>query len=311
MDALSAGPATTLASTAAVLVVDDVEDNREVLAARLTALGIADITMAADGNEALALIGARSFDLVLLDLMMPNVSGIQVLEALRDQGRLESLPVIMVSASSEMAGVVRCVELGAEDYLTKPINATLLRARIRATLEKKWLRDAMRARLAQNDHDLLAARELQLGMVPGDFIAPDGTLSIHLLLEPSRHIGGDLCDYFVGRGGVLWFAIGDVSGKGAAAAIFMARSWACLHGVAIRDGASDRTPGEILTAINRELCEANSGSMFTTLFLGRLDRASGHVAYANAGHLPPFHLDRHGGCHEIDAPQRLPVGAWP
>ncbi|MEP7083099.1 MAG: fused response regulator/phosphatase [Betaproteobacteria bacterium] len=312
MDAPVSSRAAALSSPAtSVLVVDDVEDNRELLAARLAALGLDDITMAVDGREALALIARRPFDLVLLDMMMPHVNGIQVLEALREQGRLESMPVIMVSASGEMPGVVRCIELGAEDYLTKPINATLLRARIGATLEKKRLRDALRARLAQSDHELLTARELQLGMVPEDFVAPDGALAIHLLLEPARHVGGDLCDYFVGRDGALWFAIGDVSGKGAAAAIFMARTWACLRAIAMRDDAAGLAPGEVLTAINRELCEANASSMFTTLFVGRLERASGRVAYSNAGHMPPFHLDRNGNSRQLDTPPRPPVGAWP
>src|SRR6185436_10260951 len=181
MDAPSASRAATRTfSGASALVVDDVEDNREVLTTRLALLGLDDVTTAADGREALALIAARQFDLVLLDLMMPNINGIQVLEALREQGRLESLPVIMVSASNEIAGVVRCIELGAEDYLTKPINPTLLRARIGATLEKKRLRDTLRARLEQSDHELLAARELQLGMVPADFVDPASGLTINL-----------------------------------------------------------------------------------------------------------------------------------
>ncbi len=304
-------PAIPPASSAAVLVVDDVEDNREVLAARLGALGIEDITMAVDGREALEAIARRPFDLVLLDLMMPNVNGIQVLEALREQGRLEALPVIMVSASNEMTGVVRCIELGAEDYLTKPVNGTLLRARVGATLEKKRLRDALRTKLAQMDHELLLARELQLGMVPPDFAAPDGTVATHLLLEPARQVGGDLCDCFPGRGDTLWFAIGDVSGKGAAAAIFMARTWSCLRSIALRASDDAGSPGAVLTAMNRELCEANASSMFTTLFLGHLERASGRVAYANAGHLPPLHLARNGGLVQLDELPLPPVGAWP
>ncbi|MBK7470501.1 MAG: fused response regulator/phosphatase [Betaproteobacteria bacterium] len=248
-------------------------------------------------TEALETIARRPFDLVLLDLMMPNVNGIQVLEALREQGRLEALPVIMVSASNEMTGVVRCIELGAEDYLTKPVNGTLLRARVGATLEKKRLRDALRAKLAQMDHELLA-RELQLGMVPrfrgagrhgGTHLLPSGA--------PGRRRPVRLLP---GRGDTLWFAIGDVSGKGAAAAIFMARTWSCLRSIATRASDAPGSPGAVLTAMNRELCEANASSMFTTLFLGHLERASGRVAYANAGHLPPLHLARNGGLVQLD-----------
>lgn len=125
----------------ALLVVDDVEDNREILSARLAQLGYANVATASGGREALAMIERTPFDLVLLDLMMPGMSGIDVLERLRSAGQLAALPVIMVSAASETDSVVRCIELGAEDYLTKPVNPILLKARIGASLEKKRLRD--------------------------------------------------------------------------------------------------------------------------------------------------------------------------
>jgi sigma-B regulation protein RsbU (phosphoserine phosphatase) len=295
--------------SSAILVVDDVEDNREVLAARLGALGHEDVTLANDGRQALQLIAGRSFDLVLLDVMMPHVNGIQVLEALREQGRLESLPVIMVSASNEMSSVVRCIELGAEDYLTKPVNPVLLRARIGATLEKKRLRDASRARLAQLDRELRTARELQLGMVPEGFDASDVSLAV--ILEPAREVGGDLCDALV-RGRLLWFAVGDVSGKGAAAALFMARTWSSLRAAILREANGDghaSRPGEVLSEINSELCEANSSSMFTTLFVGCLQRDTGLLEYASAGHPLPMHVGK-GGIATLDASPLLPVGAW-
>ena len=109
-----------------ILVVDDSALYRKILTdAASSALGTEAVAVS-NGESALKKLESEKFDLVLLDLMMPNVSGIQVLEVLRDQGRLESLPVIMVSASNEMAGVVRCIELGAEDYLTKPIRVDAL-----------------------------------------------------------------------------------------------------------------------------------------------------------------------------------------
>src|SRR5262245_49627945 len=94
-----------------LLVVDDNEDNREILAARLNQLGYANVAMASGGREALERVERQAFDLVLLDLMMPGVSGIDVLEALRGKQRLASLPVIMVSAANERDAVVRCIEL--------------------------------------------------------------------------------------------------------------------------------------------------------------------------------------------------------
>ena len=127
----------------ALLVVDDNEDNRYTLTQRLKRQGYANVATAQDGREALDVLRTRPFDLVLLDIMMPELNGYQVLEHLKADERLRHIPVIMISAVDELESVIRCVELGAEDYLQKPFNPTLLRARIGACLEKKRLRDQL------------------------------------------------------------------------------------------------------------------------------------------------------------------------
>ncbi len=127
----------------ALLVVDDDENNRYTLTQRLRRQGYADVTTAPDGRQALELLRARPFDLVLLDIMMPELNGYQVLEALKADERLRHLPVIMISAVDELDSVIRCIELGADDYLAKPFNPTLLRARVGACLEKKRLHDEL------------------------------------------------------------------------------------------------------------------------------------------------------------------------
>jgi class 3 adenylate cyclase len=124
-----------------ILVVDDNEDNRFTLVRRLNRNGFTEIEEAKNGREALALLDAGPFDLVLLDIMMPELDGYQVLEHMKRDLRLRHIPVIMISAVDEIESVVKCIELGAEDYLPKPFNPTLLRARIGASLEKKRLRD--------------------------------------------------------------------------------------------------------------------------------------------------------------------------
>ena len=134
---------------AALLVVDDDENNRYTLTNRLEREGYSNLTVAHDGRQALGLLQSRPFDLVLLDIMMPELNGYQVLEHMKASPELRHVPVIMISALDEMASVVRCIELGAEDYLPKPFNATLLRARVGATLEKKVLRDEIRSQAAQ------------------------------------------------------------------------------------------------------------------------------------------------------------------
>ena len=129
---------------AALLVVDDNENNRYTLTRRLQREGYTNLTTANDGRQALELLQSKKFDLVLLDIMMPELNGYQVLEHLKADAELRHLPVIMISAVGEVESVVRCIELGAEDYLPKPFDATLLRARVGASLEKKRLRDEVR-----------------------------------------------------------------------------------------------------------------------------------------------------------------------
>src|SRR5262245_58065540 len=130
---------------AALLVVDDIEDNRFALSRRLARQGYLNVTTAADGRQALELLNSRPFDLVLLDIMMPNVNGYEVLAAMKADERLRHIPVIMISAVDEIDSVIRCIELGAEDYLPKPFNPTLLRARVGACLERKRLHDQVTA----------------------------------------------------------------------------------------------------------------------------------------------------------------------
>ena len=130
---------------AALLIVDDIEDNRFALSRRLARQGYLNVTTAADGRQALELLNCRPFDLVLLDIMMPNVNGYEVLTAMKANERLRHIPVIMISAVDEIDSVVRCIELGAEDYLPKPFNPTLLRARVGACLERKRLHDQVTA----------------------------------------------------------------------------------------------------------------------------------------------------------------------
>ena len=132
----------------ALLVVDDNEDNRYVLSQQLNIHGYDNITIATNGHEALNILRSKSFDLVLLDIMMPDLNGYEVLERMRSSPELRNIPVIMISGIGELDSVVRCIELGAEDYLPKPFEPTLLRARVRATLERKRLHDQVVAQAA-------------------------------------------------------------------------------------------------------------------------------------------------------------------
>src|SRR5438874_5223203 len=123
-----------------LLVVDDNSMNRIMLSRYITKLGY-QATLVENGRQALDKLQGQPFDLVLLDVQMPEMDGYQVLEHLQADPRLRDLPVIMISAVEELESVVKCIELGAQDYLPKPFNPVLLRARLTACLERKWLRD--------------------------------------------------------------------------------------------------------------------------------------------------------------------------
>ena len=120
---------------ARVLVVDDNEMNRDMLSRRLLRLNY-EVIMAEDGEQALAMVREQNFDLVLLDIMMPNISGYEVLERIKADDATRHIPVIMISAVDDLDSVVRCIELGAEDYLFKPFNPVLLKARVGASLRR-------------------------------------------------------------------------------------------------------------------------------------------------------------------------------
>jgi len=299
-------------AASALLVVDDNEDNRYTLTQRLKRLGYENVATAVDGRDALSRLRQELYDLVLLDVMMPELNGYEVLEQMKADECLRDLPVIMISALDQLDSVIRCIELGAEDYLPKPFNPTLLRARVGASLEKKRLRDEVRASLKRLEQELDAARRLQLGMLPSEFPkwSVETPVRVHALMEPAREVGGDLYDFFFAPQGVFCFLVADVSGKGAPAAMFMARTRSLVR-LAIelfRDLGAQTSPQDIAEAVNRELCQDNRERMFVTMFLGFLDTTTGALAYINAGHPAPYLLRAAGDIERVEGKPLAPLG---
>jgi putative two-component system response regulator len=141
----------------AILVVDDNEMNREVLARRLQRHDYV-IHTAVDGQDALDKLAENNIDLMLLDIMMPVMDGVEVLQRIKADEQLRHIPIIMITALDEVQSVARCIEMGAEDYLPKPFNPVLLMARVTACLEKKQLHDKEQ----QYTHDLEARVQEQI-----------------------------------------------------------------------------------------------------------------------------------------------------
>jgi len=205
-----------------VLVADDNRMNRLLLGRSLEQEGHA-VVFAEDGRQALELLRERPFDVLLLDVLMPELDGYGVLEELQSDTHLRDIPVVMTSALDELDSVVRCVEMGAEDYLTKPINPILLNARVNASIEKKRLRDQQRELISKFATKEVAEDLMVSGFALGGkhvdatamFCDIRSFTSIAEALEPDETIEL-LNDYYTlmmdaigGEGGVVNQIVGD------------------------------------------------------------------------------------------------------
>lgn len=146
-----------------VLVVDDSKTLRRILIRELNSIGITNISEAGDGIEAVERLRVESFDLMLLDMEMPELDGLGVLKVVKSTPELSYLPVIIVSSAEDFDRIVECIQVGAEDYLPKPFNAVLLRARVFSSLEKKRLRDLDREHILelQREKEMLHVEQMK------------------------------------------------------------------------------------------------------------------------------------------------------
>ena len=165
-----------------LLVVDDNADNRDILRRHLERQGYG-VATSADGPGALRLLDSGNFDLVLLDVLMPGMDGFEVLQKMKANPALRETPVVMLSALDESNGVIRCIQMGAEDYLAKPFDPVLLRARIGASLEKKHLRDEERLRAQELQQLLDQLRRTQDQLLVQENLASLGALTAGIAHE--------------------------------------------------------------------------------------------------------------------------------
>jgi len=271
-----------------LLVVDDNEMNRDVLTRRLKKQGH-EVATAENGRAALEILAGGGFDLVLLDVMMPELDGREALARMKADESLRHIPVIMISASEELETVVRCIELGAEDYLPKPFNPTLLKARVDASLEKKRLRDRERSRAQSLERELEIGRQIQSTFFPEFLPQPEGW-EIAARFEPARQCAGDFYDSFALPGGGIGLVVADVCDKGVGAALFMALFRTLLRASAggTRSESAEATLEKTIRLTNDYIAGTHGrANMFATVFFAVLDPATGALVYVNAGHEPP------------------------
>ena len=304
------GVATIIGERAAggsLLVVDDNEINRDVLSRRLERQGHR-VAVAENGVQALRMMEAQRFDLVLLDILMPEMNGYQVLEQLKAHDRWHEVPVIMISALDELESVVRCIELGAEDYLPKPFNPVLLRARIGACLEKKRLREAQASQQRAEEERL--KRELEMAAIVQRRLLPErppeiAGLELAGACFSVREVGGDYYDFLELDDCHLGLVVADVAGKGMPAALVASTVQASLRSQACQN--LGHLP-ELIASLNDALHSWTESNKFVTLFYAQFDVEQRRLSYVNAGHNPPLLL-RSGAAAEVM--NRLDTGGLP
>lgn len=254
-----------------ILVVDDNQSSCQLIERILLKEGH-KTELAYDGEEALQKLKKNPFDVVLLDVLMPKKNGYEVLMEMKQSLILKDIPIIMISGFKEEDTIVRCIEAGVEDYLTKPINNTLLKAKIYSSLERKKFRD-------KEKHDLEVAIEVQQSLIPKEASFPPNFFAAN---TAAKGVSGDFFDFVEVGSKKYAFILADVSGKGMHAGILMAKTSAlfrnlCKHETNLK---------HLVCKINNELCETGSRGMFVTAVLGFYDKEYGHVEFINAGHEP-------------------------
>jgi len=279
---------TPAASVGRILVVDDNEGNRDMLSRQLVRQGHT-AAGAEDGRVALERLRAEPFDLVLLDMMMPVLDGYGTLLEIKGDPALRHLPVIMISALDELGSVVRCIERGADDYLPKPANPTLLRARIGAGLERKRFRDQERLYVRTIEEtqrrlkkELTDAENYVRSILPAPLTGPIGA---DWRLIPSGELGGDSFGYhWIDRDHFALYLL-DVCGHGVGAALLSVTAINVLRSAAL-PGVDFRDPGAMLTALNEAFLMEKQNDMYFTIWYGVWQVSTRTLRYASAGHPP-------------------------
>jgi sigma-B regulation protein RsbU (phosphoserine phosphatase) len=293
-----------------ILVADDDATSRKLLTRILTRAGF-DCSEAPDGIEALKLLRADPPSLLLLDYDMPGMDGAEVLKQLRRDGNAEvaQIPAIMLTGHGGEESEVLCLEAGADDFVTKPINDAVLRARIDTQLRLRSMRsqlqeqnDELEAWRRNLERDLEAARLTQQSLIPPKPPVLPGW-DIAACYRPVIQVGGDIYGWLRMADGRTLFWIADATGHGASAALLTTLAKLLFHhGI-----AEHNQPAEIMEAVNNDFRSIFGARSFMTAMCVALDATTGRVSVVGAGH-PPLLVARSGGRTESIPSSAPPLG---
>ena len=318
------------AGLGSVLVVDDDPNNRDLLSRRLRRLGY-EAEVGHDGQHALALIGEQSFDVVLLDVMMPGLDGFETLTILRQHHSATDLPVIMATAKDDSEDVIRALGLGANDYVTKPLDFPVVVARIQTQISLRRAVEQVKQlerRLAERNHDLEAAnsrmsRDLRAAARIQEALLPRSSpdlpgLNFAWAFRPCDELAGDgLSAIKLDDRRVALYVL-DVSGHGVASSLMSVSVGRLLSppsdasSILVRAGENGKppeplSPSDVAAQLNRLFPFEVSTEQYFTLVYGVLDGSTGEFRYTLAGHPGPIHLPN-GGKPKILPGRGYPIG---
>ena len=298
---------------AKILVVDD-EADLEVLIKQKFRQKIREkqyeFLFAISGRHALETLEQNTdVDLVISDINMPEMDGLTLLNRLKEQQN-NALKTVIVWAYGDMENIRTAMNRGAFDFITKPINFEDLEITINKTLDEiSLIRKSMdeHNQLISIQEDLNIARKIQQAILPKVFptFSDNRQFEIYASMEAAKSVGGDFYDFFMIDENRLGFVIGDVSGKGVPAAIFMAVSRTLIRAT----GIQGLSAVDCINSVNKLLCLESVSSMFVTVFYGILDITTGKVDYVNAGHNPPYVLTPKG-INKVDMTGGIVLGVF-
>jgi sigma-B regulation protein RsbU (phosphoserine phosphatase) len=285
-----------------ILIVEDNPASLEIMQVRLEASDYRVIT-ATDGEEGLAKAQSSLPDLILLDVMMPKMDGLEVCRRLKNNDSLPFMPIIMVTAKTDTKDVIAGLEAGGDEYLTKPVDHGSLVARVKSMLRIKELHDTVIAQSTQLENQLKTASKIQTLFWP-ELPTPEGGIRTWAVSQPASYVGGDFYDAIILPDKSVLAYVADVSGKGVAAALIMA-----AVSTKIRAEASlQQNLNLILRAVNDSMYElASTEGYFATMLLLKYWPRMKKIEMIRAGHINPV-LVSPTGVREISGLKGVSLG---
>jgi sigma-B regulation protein RsbU (phosphoserine phosphatase) len=268
--------------TALILVVDDSKFNLTVIKKTLQQINL-EIVTATDGEEALEKISIMKFDLIITDTVMPKMDGISLIKEIKQLKTNDFIPIILMTGSDDQNVKITSLNIGADDFLSKPIDQKELVARVFSLLRLKRTHDLLYEKNRLIERELEAARRVQQHIIPNNFSNIDYP-NVSGFYLPMEDIGGDFFDYYKLHNNKIGFLIADVTGHGIPAALIVTMTKMIFSNSANKFNSTKK----LFTVVNKEICSLLMDSQYVTSFYCIYDPESKKLRFSNAGHCLPL-----------------------